>query len=652
MPKLIKFFLLLCTAIGTTILLTWPFVTKLATYYSDIGDLPLTGWVLWHNQLAIRTGTIFNQQAYFQSNQFYPMPLSLAYSDHSFIETFLFAPLFWITQHLIFSINFSVFVAFILTFISMYYVSFFFTKNTVASIFSAIIYTFNPFMYAHWNAGHIFLLHRYFLPLLFLSAYQYFLKPDYKRSFLFFLFFTLNALTVTYFFIMTTTICIFILPILTSCGSLGKQKEYWTTFLKTSLIGLCFLPLLGYFTLPYVTFSQKEGAVRTLSENIYFSARPLDWFLSTPDSLLYGKLSQTMEPIRMREEQSNSFNYGEHTLFLNIVPIMLMLSGFLFFIQKLKKYTITKENIYFFIIFTTIFVLSYLLMSPDGFSLAYPLIPLLKGIRVPTRFEFILYIPFSLFVAYGIIFLQKYKKIYPFLIALLAILLFLENIHVKSYAETSPTIQKIQKDPKSNAYLSLVKHSNTLHVPITLNPVGAVSQYLNWSTFTQENIVNGYSGFYPEDWIYFLIPLDKKLDEPAFKKLLAIDVHYIIFHKNLLNAPAMKMYHSMYPLYAKGKVFEDDELLIVDLRKYHYTIPFCNISKNFSLIPKSQKLLTSQEQFTFKNNANCYLPSLFQNRYRSLSYYSNGKHYKISTTLPPVISPFEAVIITGNAERK
>lgn len=632
-------------AVFFTCLFTWPFVTKLSTFYKDAGDYPLNGWIFWHNYLSITSGEIFNQNTYFQTNQFYPLPYSLTYSEHLFLPSLIFSLLFFLTSNLVFSVNTYVFISFVLSFLSMYYVVYFITKNLAASIIGAIVYTFNPLVYAHLNQGHIQLLGRYFLPLVFLFAYRYFQNPSYRYSFLFFLSFTLNALTSIYFLILTTTVLLFFIPVCLSFNLLTQaRKRYLSQLAKSSLVFFVFVPILLFFTLPYLTFSQKEGVTRSLAENLYNAARPMDWLFSTPDSLLYGKIAQQAQPMRLQQEPGNNiFNYGEHTLFMNILPSMLFLLGILVFYNKYKRGSITFNEHYLFIGLLIISIISSILTTTGGAFIAYHTIPFLNGIRVPTRFAFLLYIPFAIFVSYGFLSLKKYKL--PLLALFIIALIFIENIHVRSFAETSSTL----KNHSHKAYdLAFLYGSTTVHLPLVFsNPLEKI-HHLNWATITHEKMLNGYSGYEPYDWAQLIMKINHRLDEKSMRKLKALGINFIILHKNLIDKDTLRdLVNDKF--YKISKVYEDENVLIVDIRKYRLEITLCDKNKDFSI--KRKRTDGSENGTSIRleliNTKDCYLPSKFANRYTDLSYEEAQKTYKVSVKLPLLISPYEKIETQG-----
>lgn len=460
--RLLEFPSLIIIGFLLTILLTWPLALKINSFYGDASEYSLVGWILWYNQESITTGRIFYQQDYFNSNQFFPLPFSLAYSDHLFAPSLIFAPIYWLSRNLVFSVNYFAILTFVLTFVSSFYCLNFFVRKKFASLLGAFVFTFNPFTFAQFFGHHLQLMNKYFLPPLFLFAYLYIRKPSLKNSFFFFLFFTLNALSGVY--IQTFSIIfipLFWLPFIIS-NLAAKNIKFFYNFLRNSLIFLFFLPILLYFNLPYLNFSKLENVSRSLEETAALSARGIDWISSLQNNLVYGGLVQSLEPFREPRDRNGSFNHTEHVLFTNIMPLVLFLVGLL----SMKR-GVTFYAFFILLFFSAIFTFGPYFygwnnkqgMGTTLFYHLYQSSKIFQGIRVLTRLQVIFYFPFSLFISFGVIQLLKLnKKILVLLLGFICFSLILENINPVdktnsvNFESISPTLnyiflKKIEKSP-------------------------------------------------------------------------------------------------------------------------------------------------------------------------------------------------------------
>ncbi|MFH0936769.1 MAG: hypothetical protein V1808_00540 [Candidatus Daviesbacteria bacterium] len=644
-----------------TVIFTWPFVTKIPTFYYERGDYQLTGAFLAYNESQLRNGKIFEQN-YFHGFQFYPQPYSLVYSDLRLIPTLIYAPIFWLTHKFVFSVNLTTFLTFVLSFISIFYTLNYFTRQRLASVIGAIIFTFNPLTFSRFPE-HFELLNKYFLPLVFLFAYKFLDLPNLKNAFLFFLIFTLNAFSATYFQIFAIIILpIFVLPIFI-WRIIKKDIHYFIQVFKYSLVFLAFIPIFLYFDGAYLNFSNQEGSKRTLLENAFYSARLIDYFCSTPKNFLYGSFVKDIEKFRAPLE-NGTLNYQEHTLFLNIIPTILFIFSSIWLFKRLKEKKADLQKKLLLISFSLVLFISFIFTfgpffqgwnGTNGslklpFYYFYQYLPFFQGLRAPTRFLFIFYIPFTLLITLGLSHLsKKFKnKTYYFLFfGILLLTLFIESYTPQPmnppYETTSSFIKKIE-NIQAKDKLTFLGGKKTLHIPVLTSSNDVESIYVNWAAVTHEKIVNGNRGsFLSTDQGIFLKNLDDKLDEETLKQLFLLGIDYIIFHFDLLDQKT-DQYKSWQNLYQIGTIFNQNDIKILDLKKYNFTGRKCDFEKDLDATVKVAKEEKFNQNFyvvELKNKSDCYLTSVYLEKYKKIDFYINFLKQTALLKLPVFFEPYQ-----------
>ncbi|MBI4039121.1 hypothetical protein HY384_04150 [Candidatus Daviesbacteria bacterium] len=650
--KLFQLFILIVLGSILTTILTWPFLLKLATFYSDIGDYPLNGYILWYNQLSLATGRILNPNQYFNSFQLYPWPYSVAFGEFLFIPSLIFSPIYWISQQLAFSVNFYVFLSFVLSFISSFYCLNYLIKNKYASFIGAIVYTFNPMTYAHFP-NHVQLMGKYFLPPLLLYGYLFFKKPETKAALLFFLFFTLNALTSFYLMFFSNFALVVYLLFFFFLNFYRRNYIYFVKILKKSLFFILFIPILTFFYLPILNFAHKEKAAFDIQYLWWYSATLEDWVSPLPNNLLYKNLLKTDRSEKIPGGGDTASE--EHTLFLNTIPSILAILGLFFLIKSLRRWD-NRENNDRLVLATSCLVLITSGMLAFGPNLAFnssqssnikmpfhyliQWLPIFKGIRVLSRFQFIFYIPFSILVAYGslMIFRTKKRSFLPILI-LLATLLIVENFNHFRFDSTSAILG--EKDYIKHNF-SFLKGKGTFH-SYTL---GDTTGILNFGTLTGEKMINGYNGYTPPDAFYFLGSFKIPFEENKLKELYAIGIQYIIIHKDLLTAEQVQNLSLNQVFLQKGTIFEKNEIQVVDLEKFAFNIKLCSFDKDFDFkLGFMPNVNPDIYQLIIENQSGCYLTNTFQDRYRSKVIDKNGVKVTAFIRMPIVIGPFEKISV-------
>jgi hypothetical protein len=521
-----KILLIAVIALLSTVVILPNYFLKITSFYQDNYDYPLTGWIMAHNAATWKTGQVIEPKKYFQSNQFYPQKLTLAYSEHLFIPSLIFAPIFSITDNLIVATNITTLMTFILTFISCYFSFRLIIKDEASCLVGALIFTFNPLTLAHFP-GHLQLLNRYFLPPFFVFMWRFFQNPTIRNSVMMFLFLTLNIFTCMYFAIFSSVILLIIFSAVIIYKLLSRDLYIVNKLIKSLIAALPFIIISILYFYPYLEVYRAESAIRSLQESINNSASLSDW-------LNFGNLFK------------NYYSFPEKVVYLNILPFVLFLVGMRYFLHNFK-------------LFAAILFLSFVFSlgpNQDGIILPYyffyKILPFLGAIRAPSRYQFIFYVPFALFAAQGFLLLKsRFKLRHNILLILFCLLLLIENVQLTSFDDTSLVHREITY-LKKNSWSTFYKLQNkvTLHLPTyAFEDIGKDARYLIWSSYSQEITLNGYSGYYP--------PNQKKLlKDISSEKLKKINVDYVIFHK--------KFYASKSPAIIENLniVYEDENVVI------------------------------------------------------------------------------------------
>ncbi|NMC35843.1 hypothetical protein GYA49_02245 [Candidatus Beckwithbacteria bacterium] len=660
---LANYTLLIVLAIVVTIIFTWNFSTHIFSYYTDDGDYVLSASISWYVQNAIKTGKIFHQTDFFNGYQFYPQPLTLAYSDHRLFYGLLLLPIYPLVTSLGTAMNLVQFVSIVGTLLAAYVTFVYFLKSKVASGIASLVYTFNPLFYAHFPQ-HLDFTNRALLPLLFLTAYKYIQKPSWKRSGVFTLTLILSSFTAVYFFSFSLLVLpIFIAPLL---WKKWKDKKYLIKLGTTSLLILLSLPIIFYIYQPYGQFSRQEMIERTIGQNIFFSARLIDWISPHPQNWLYGSLAQKLDPYRAPKDQNGIFNYEEHTMFLNLMPMLLFGIAFVVSLGKFKQLSFKSKTTYiaFGLVLGLAFILTFGPYSqwwnsfastalPLPFFYLRKIIPLLSGIRVTSRFQFLFYLPFALGVGYGLKIILQYlpAKVMKvgFIVAVVSLLL-LENWNTKTYQDNSYILKQLP-----NKQLQFLRNKSVLHYPTKIHDLGSESNYyLNWLTQTGEKTVNGNSGYLPADHIKLLENLEANLDEAALTKLKALTVDYVIIHQDLLATREQQaMIAANKNLYQNLVIWENNNLQILDLHKLAVQPKLCDwqsLNKNLQLA--TVKNYPKQIYVLFlKNSQDCYVVSPFEQKYQSLAFttydlFGQEIERHVQLRLPAILEPDQEIMLS------
>jgi len=443
------------------------------------------------------------------------------------IPMIFYLPIRLISTNAVLALNLSSLIMMGLNFAVMYFVTRKFINNSLASFLSAFFYAFNTASVAHYFDGHLQLSLRFFLPILFWLLVKYFQKPSFKGLFLLSLVFLANSLTNIYFMVYgaVMAICVFVL-------FLYKNKKKWRPFVfactKYWWVALPALFIFLWYYLPYYHFFKHENVTRDLNDNIAYSARLFSFVNPNQFSLVYNF-------VRI------GFFDSEYQLWLQLFPIILLLTGVYYVLVNAKSFLWLVVLGFFWLSFC--FGPFYITLSDKLTNIPLPywwlyhfFLPA-QSLRVPARSIFLALVPLSLLVGYGWLCWQNFfKKDKAVFFILILVFLVLENRVLYPFFFRR-SVYQTAKQLHSQGKISFLKNKPVIHYPIYQYDAGKsyLLKYLSWAEVTEEKIFNGYSGYFPRQWLKLSEQLAKNPKKEDFVSLTNLGYQYAVVHHNLLD---------------------------------------------------------------------------------------------------------------------
>lgn len=636
--RLIKRILTSCIFIGLllTIYFTFPFILKLNNFQIDIGDYSLTGWTLLS---GLDQGP---------ANQYYPFSYVNYHQLNSLTPNlFIFQPILFLTKNYIFSFNLTVFLSIWLTYISVYLVYLRFTKNRFASTLAAIIFSFSPLVMIRFYS-HSALLYRFFIPPLFLFFYLFLKEPRLKWAILFYLFFTLNALTASYFLISSLLLLsIIFLGWLVHLQSIEKIIDFLKKFVVLNLIGLVFLPFMIAYYRPYLEFSAHEGAERNIYDNVTFSAEPSNFLLGHPGNQFIGQLYGHGE-----------INYAEHVLFIGFLAVLILLISFV--PLGLSKKRSRLAGLSFLLLFIS-FILSLGPFFKIGsvvninfklpYYYLYQYIYVFKSMRVPSRIMltsiFFAGLVVSIFLTQAFQTLKKNQKTILFIFLLTFLLFEYKN-------------QYLLPDYKKPVLPEFLTNKKLIFLPdmVVESRYADNAKYLNLAIFNNLTVANGYSGYFSEDYLNTMKFLNKnRFENNWIDYLKGLNLDFVVFDKKFYREVFKKDIQSELTYKFRPIVgYDDQNWLVLDLSKVNKDL--CYIDRDLTklkselIVRKTYKIGSEFDLgVNLVNNSPCVMRFFYEKRYLrshfSLEDDLGRKLIKKDFYLPvkPAFLPFEKAYI-------
>jgi hypothetical protein len=376
-------FFYLCLAIVTTHPL-WLHLAEAVP--GDIGDPLLNTWILAWDTHALLTDPLH----LFDANIFYPLPHTLAYSEHLLSTAALSLPLGLISGEPVVAYNLSLLLSFPLAGLGMYLLVLRWTSWRQAAFLAGLAFAFAPYRLA--SIAHLQLLSIQWLPFSLLALDRLLVlgvrSREYgvgSRAFVlrhssFVIFTTLQILASWYLAVFT----VLVLGVYT----LGWLAVRWRQrrrglapqslvgrLAPQSLVGLAasFLTVAGLtlpFALPYLGVLPQLQAARPASLASSFAAHPADFLTAAPFLRIAGPLTQSLA-------QRPGFT-EENTLFLGVVTPLLALVGLaLGAARRVERWRILA--------LAAILTTSLALTFAGPYQALTRLLPALTVVRVPPR---------------------------------------------------------------------------------------------------------------------------------------------------------------------------------------------------------------------------------------------------------------------------
>jgi len=476
--------LLIVLAYGlATILMTWPWVTRLGDSVPPGGDPLLQVWIARWVQHALATGPLH----LYDANAFFPLHTTLAYSDSNIPAAIMAAPIFLLTGNALLANNLLVLGTFVLAACGTYLLVRELVGNRAAAFLAGFAYAFLPYRFAHiW---HLNQLGHAWTPLVLFILLLFVRQQRWPYAVAFGVLFAIQVLTSFYVAFQIAFAVAILLTVVLVADPRARSPRF---LLQLAAAGVLALAIILPLALPYLQVRDQQGLERTLFEAESYRASPTSYLKVQGGNRLW---SWIMEQ-----------HGGEDTLFPGAVVLVGAVVGLLGF---RRRPAITVGLL-------ILLVLGFFLSlgptwhpeanggTPLPYRLMYEHFPFFKSMRVPARFGVLALLALVLLAACGAAWVwERYADRLPAarrlaigagLTSLLAVLILAELY-------TAPLhFVRVDRSPEiTAAYRWLAEQPGgdpVIEFPALTDDATAAAQ-MYWSTLNWKPLVNGYSGFAP-----------------------------------------------------------------------------------------------------------------------------------------------------------
>lgn len=557
---------------------------------NDTKDCVLNTWIPgWVQQQLFK-----DPLNLFNTNTFYPHTNTLSYSEHLFPQALIALPVKLLTNNPIAVYNFIFFFSFFLNAYGMFLLTRHLTKNDFIGIVCGIIFAFNTYQIN--QITHLQLLSSGLIPLAFLYLHKYLEEQNFKNSFLFATFLTLQSLACIYYGLFFISVLFVLLPAILI---LYRKKISFSFALRLGVPLVFSSIILALFSLPYLSFMKtfefdrglQKGAdlanylavdftnvflskiltplgrhehflfpgIAALFFAVFFLYKKRHIFSSPPGvvrlaflvfficdlivisvTLLTDVISINLGILEIRF--TNLTKQMLILLMLGIIYTLLSMGLFLF----KEHYEESKENTSL-ILYVVIGIWTLLLsfgsyftflgkstgVMPLPFRLFFNHVPGFKGIRVPSRYGMFVIFCIAVLAAFGLkYFFEKWERKNVKVMASIGLLLFL-NLEYLSIPQQLKLVPVKEDIPPAYVWME-DKPSDVVIASLPFfNETPMESNYLYFSLYHKKRIINGYSGFVPPVTHYMQRMFKGFPSWPCVDILKSLGVDYVIYHPTL-----------------------------------------------------------------------------------------------------------------------
>jgi hypothetical protein len=505
--------LALALFVALTAVMTYPQVFRMSDGVHDPGDPLMVTWVLsWvAHQLPIAPAHIFD------ANIFYPERNTLAYSETLLVPGLVSAPLHWLNVSPILIYNLVFLSGFALSGVGVALLVRRLTGHSGAALVAGLVFAFPPYRIDHY--AHLQLQQTQFIPLAMWAFHRLLDSGRVRDGVLLGVCVAGQLLSCMYY-------GIFLIPYMAVvCGTLLIAQR---TLPRRRLIALTVAAAVVAVTMIPVGRAYLEArkvvGERGRAEVAQNSATWRNYLAPPEVNALYGKVFAR-------------FTDPERRLFPGFVAVALALVGV--FSGPSRRHGTTRRN--------AIDVandgpvrLAYalgLVLAVDvslGFNgLLYPalydyFLPF-RALRIPARMGLMVGFSLAVLAGYGaarITDLLRSDKARRLTLTLLGALMLIE------YASTPLPLWAAPLHPPES-YADLVRDAGDGPTAVIFEfPTGAMEdpEYLYYSTFHWQYLVNGYSGFFPASYLKVVNAMRGFPDENAMNVIRSHGARYLVIH--------------------------------------------------------------------------------------------------------------------------
>lgn len=288
---------------------TWPLTRGISHDVPwDLGDPLLVMWILaWDCEQILRLlgGDLSAARTFFDANIFYPVPLTLAHSEHLIAQALQVLPVYAVTGNPILAYNLLFLSTWVLSGVGMFLLVREFTGNAIAAFVAGLLFAFAPYRLP--QSGHLHVLSSQWMPFALFGLARYFRSGRRLPLVGAGVALALQSLSSGYYLLFFAPMAAGYAVWEIACRKLWRDIRVWRD-LTTLGAGMAAVTLP--FLLPYAALREQWPATRALSEVSLYSADIYSYATAFVEQRIWG-------------DRLRLFPKPEGELFPGLVPLVL-----------------------------------------------------------------------------------------------------------------------------------------------------------------------------------------------------------------------------------------------------------------------------------------------------------------------------------------
>jgi hypothetical protein len=498
--------------VALTLALTWPLPLALGrSVAGDFGDPLLVMWAMAQVSAGLTrvlTGDLAAFAAMWDANIFYPVPRTLAYSEHFAGQALLTLPVWWATGNPILIYNLATLGSFVMTALATFWLTRAFTGGFVAPFAAGVFAAFNVYR-LEIEISHLHVLTIQWFPLALLAMHRYIERGTWGWLAGLIVFLVLMNLSSGYYMLYAAPLVALFAVLDMAVHERLRDPGRW---LGLAVAAPAVVLLTSPFILPYLEMQRQTGFERPLADVIAYSAR----------------LEQ----------------YAQYVLPWAQVPVALTLLAVVVAVRR--RGPVSRPST---LIVTALLAIAFLLslgpfIQPWGvrgpYWLLYTYVPGFTGLRVVNRYGALVLVLLAVGAGFGAAWIASRRRVgAPIVWA--AVLLFAWQIWPARFPidvplpspELAPAPDYLRPSAELPEIYGAVQRlpSDAVLLELPFGDYWYDLRYMFFSALHGRRIANGYSGFFPPSYLARQRVLRQLLLDPEAAAAALAGVTHVTVHR-------------------------------------------------------------------------------------------------------------------------